>query len=300
MTPWQLLPHPWKDAVGLLSPFQSESLEEMRFRVGRPVMLYGNHWVEELTGPQIPRTVSRGECERILDILVEHSLYAHLDELRQGYVTLPGGHRMGIAGRAVLAQNEIQTITDISGLNIRIARDVVGAAQDMYHRLTHLGLAHGSLLLAAPPRAGKTTIIRDYVRVLSNDGLRVVVVDERDEISGQAPGDNGYDLGLHTDVLQRWPKAEGIHAAVRTLGPDVVVVDELGTQNDLEAVRFAQHAGVRVAATIHASHREDLLVNPWLKPLLDEGVFTAVIFLSRRQGPATVEDIWDTGAVVAL
>ncbi len=289
MEAWQYLPNPWREAIENLPRDYFATLEEIRFRIHRPVYLYGPGGCRAL----LQEPVSPQQLEQVLWVLADHSMYARGDELRQGFLTLKGGHRVGIAGRAVVEDGRVTTLTQISGLNIRIARAVQGPGRALWERLQAAGIELGGVLLVSPPRAGKTTLLRDLVRVLSDQGRRVVVVDERSEIAGLGgAGISGHDLGLHTDVLDGWPKVQGIEVAIRTLGPDLVAVDELGGPKDLEAVWKARHSGVGVLATMHGDSRQDLLVRSEFRQVLLEGAFDAVLTLSANPAPGTVREVW--------
>lgn len=292
MEAWQYLPNPWREAIQNLPRDDFATLEEIRFRIHRPVYLYGTGWCRSL----LQEPVSPQQLEQVLGVLAEHSLYARGDELRQGFLTLKGGHRVGIAGRAVVQEGRVTTLTQITGLNIRIARAVQGPGHRVWERLQAAGVELGGVLLVSPPRAGKTTLLRDLVRVLSGQGRRVVVVDERSEIAGLGgTGIFGHDLGIHTDVLDGWPKVQGIEAAIRTLGPDLVAVDELGSPKDLEAVWQARHSGVGVLATMHGESRQDLMIRPEYRTVLVEGAFDAVLTLSADPAPGTLRELWIPG-----
>ena len=294
MEPWLYLPpHPWRDAIAELDPGVLRRLEEIRFRVDVPVMLYTDASWMPLCYQGVPVISGADDIRRILSILVDHSLYARMEELRQGYITLPGGHRVGVAGRAVWQDGRIVTQTEITGLNIRYAHDISGIAASLIERLRKWGVEGNSWLIAAPPRAGKTTLLRDLARWFSRDGCRVVVVDERSEIAGASAGHRGFDLGHHVDVLQGWSKPEGIITAIRTLGPDLIVVDELGGNDDLAALLQARHAGVEVIGTLHA---RDVTAerNPRLEQLWESQLFDAVVFLGRNPGPGSVRTIWNS------
>ncbi|MDA8205117.1 MAG: ATPase, T2SS/T4P/T4SS family [Thermaerobacter sp.] len=292
MQPWQYLPNPWRQALEDFPGQRSASLEEIRFRLDRPVCLYGAGWHDVLTHPGLPQVVTADQLEQIVSVLVDHSLYARADELRQGFLTLAGGHRVGIAGRAVVEGGRVVTVSRVSGLNMRIGRHIRGPAEALIELLRKRGLG-GSWLLASPPRAGKTTLLRDLVFCLSNEARRVVVVDERSEVAGcGGTGIFGFDVGCHTDVLDAWPKPEGVETALRTLGPDIIAVDELGGEADLAAIIHARYSGVDVLATVHARSREDLFRRPAFAGVLRQGAFDAVVFLSSNPVPGTVDDVW--------
>ncbi len=293
MGPWQYLPNPWRQALMDLPRDRSATLEEIRFRIGRPVYLYGTGWTSPLSHAEAPAAISAAEIERVIEVLADHSLYARADEMRQGYITLPGGHRVGIAARAVVDGGRVVTIRQITGLNMRVGRAVKGPGEQLLDLLAARSVEDGSWLLVSPPRGGKTTLLRDVVRILSDRGRRVVVIDERSEVAGfGGAGGFGHDLGAHTDVLDGWPKADGIEAALRTLGPDVIAVDELGEGRDLEAVWRARYSGVDVLATVHARSLEEVKARPSYRPLLARDGFSAAVVLAARPVPGTIRQLW--------
>lgn len=289
MEPWQFLPNPWRRQLEGLSISLVRSLEEVRFRVGRPVYLYGQDWTKPLSS----EAVDSKEMERVLSILVEHSLYARVDQLSQGFITLPGGHRVGIAGQAVMDHGRVHTVRNIGGLNIRFARAVIGIGDQVLAALSQAGCSGRSLLIVSAPRCGKTTVLRDLVRIMSNQGQRTVIIDERSEIAGLGgSGIPTYDLGLHTDVLDGWPKPEGLAIALRTLGPDLVAVDELGPSADYRGIFKARFSGVDVMATVHAENIREMMARREIFKLMKHQALDAVVLLSRRNGPATIEGVY--------
>lgn len=280
---------PWAGWLEALDPRRAASLEEVRVRVGRPLALYGADWAGWL-GPQgiaahpdgLP-VWTAAALQGVVERLADRSLYARETELAEGFLTLPGGHRVGLAGRAVLSGDRVQTTRDWTGLNLRISRAVPGAADPL---LAAWGAGKPpSALLAGPPRGGKTTVLRDAVRQLSERGVKVVVVDSRRELAG---GPDGFDLGPHTDVLDGWPKAAGIEAAVRVLAPDLVAVDEVARAAEWRALAWARRSGVAVLATVHAG---DAAGRPadrdgWVRRA--GGVFDWLVWLSRPGGGLAV------------
>ncbi|MCY0863561.1 MAG: ATPase, T2SS/T4P/T4SS family [Sulfobacillus sp.] len=286
--PWQWLPNPWRQALMGLPHELQTSLEEVRFRLGRPVVLYGGHGWQPLVAPKVPECVTQADLNRIVDILADFSLYARLEELRQGFLTLPGGHRVGLAGYAVGDGGQIATLRTVTGLNFRRARAFTDIGLSV---MEAVGSPFGSWLLAGPPRSGKTTFLRDLIRLWSNRGLRVVVIDERLEIAGGSQSEGfSFDLGLHTDVLEAWPKLAGISVAIRTLGPDVIAVDEIGSVDELAAVSRARQTGVTVLATVHARDWRDLEMRPEWQPFWS--AWDAVIGVSPHDAPR----VWWTHA----
>lgn len=296
-----LLPQRFRRWVETLSSERLGSLEEVRFRLGRPVAVYGHDWwgfvgPDGLAGPgAVPPVVTSADLDLLIDTLGARSLYSREHELAQGYLTLPGGHRAGIAGRAVLTDGRVSTVSDWCGVNVRVARAVKGVALTVVRAVVTGPGRYPSVLLIGPPRSGKTTVLRDGVRLLSDAGARTVVVDTRSEIGGGS-GAAAHDLGTHTDVLDRWPRVEGLEAAIRALGPDLVAVDEIGGADDARAIRRARRSGVGIWATAHAENWEDVAAHPVLGELVGQRTFDAVVQLVRKDRPGQVAEIWRGGA----
>lgn len=275
-------------------------LEELRIRAAQPLQLYGGGRDRLLyaTGGRPAATFM--DCEEIFERMCGHSIYAWEDEIRNGFITLPGGYRAGICGHAVRgAQGHIQSLRDISAINIRIARAVEGAADDLLPLLLHTdGTPYSTLLLSAPGM-GKTTLLRDVVRQLSYGyggarAAKVCVVDERMELAGSVRGLAQYDIGPRTDVLSGCAKPEGIRMAVRTLSPEVIATDELGTLEDAQAVQDAAFCGVRTVATAHVEHVDALRKRMPLAGLLASGAIERVVEIGRiGERPGRVRGVYD-------
>ncbi|MCL1789800.1 MAG: stage III sporulation protein AA [Peptococcaceae bacterium] len=281
----------------------NESVEEIRLRIGCPLLVRGmtrDFFVAgdgRLVEPEAARRVVEADVGQVMERVTLSSMHAAEESLRQGFVTLPGGHRVGVAGEVVLDQGCIRTQKNIAAVNFRIAKD---PCRDIGFLLKQISNGRGfdHTLIVSPPRAGKTTLLRLLVKGLSN-GVpevalpphRVGVVDERSEIAGMWLGTAAYDLGWRTDVLDKCPKKLGIEMLVRTMSPDVIAVDELGGAGEAEAVREAARCGVKMLATCHGESLDDVAVRSVMQPLLDRGVFRRVVVLSRRRGPGTLEKV---------
>lgn len=208
---------------------------------------------------------------------------------------------MGLAGQVILQGNDIKMMKDFSGICFRVAREVINCAQTLLAQIctgSH-GTAVNTLIIS-PPRCGKTTVLRDLARLLSlgsklSRGQNVVIVDERSEIAGCYRGVPQLDVGPRTDVLDSCPKALGMMMAIRSLSPQVIITDEIGSRQDLQAINDCVNAGVAVITSIHAENLEDVKKRPLLNELLNSGVFKTLVVLSRRNGPGRVEEIirWD-------
>lgn len=267
-------------------------LEEIRFRIGRPVMLYGHnsHWFLSGNGGETniethAKISSAVEINDLATTFCSSSIYAYLNDLKDGFITLCGGHRVGFAGKVVIKNGEISNITDVSSLNLRIARAFPGCAITIAkHIFTNKHLQNA--LLISPPQCGKTTFLRDLARIFSSTH-KVVIVDERSEIAGSFCGTPQFDIGIQTDVLDRFPKAAGMILAIRSLSPDLLITDELGNQEDAEALQSAANAGCHVIASIHGGSIEDVeLTHPGLLKFFD-----TVILLGRKDNLPAVLSI---------
>lgn len=291
-----LLPPGVKSVLSKLPAEITLRLEEIRIREGRPLeILYGGkHGFPDSHGrlaasPVQAYVPGREECTRLLDLLTRHSLYSYEEELRRGYITVAGGHRIGLAGRAILEGGKVKLLKDVTSFNIRYARQVKGCGTKVLPLLLdrESDTIHHTLVLS-PPQQGKTTLIRDLVRLLSEGtrelpgGRKVGVVDERSEIAACVRGVPTFDLGPRTDVLDGCPKAEGMMMMIRSMSPEILVVDEIGTVQDAEAVWEAMNAGIRVIATAHGRDLAEGSGRPALRRLLQEGIFTRLVQLSRQ------------------
>lgn len=279
--------------------------EEIRLRVGRPLAIHwtgGESFLNEkshISSIRDAYLISREDLDKTLELISSHSLYAYEEELRQGYLTIPGGHRVGLAGRAVLEGGRVRILRDIGSLNFRIARQVKGAGERVLPFLVErrLGRIMQSLIIS-PPQGGKTTLLRDLARLISNgvgilnyNGQKVGIVDERSEIAGCFRGVPQLDVGLRTDVLDACPKAQGIMMMLRSLSPQVIITDEIGREEDVGAIEEAVHAGVSVIASVHGSNLDEILQRPILGNMLEKNYFERLVFLSNNKGPGTLEMI---------
>lgn len=293
----QVLPALSSRICGVLSGLDSNltgDITEIRLRCGQPVVCTtadGPVFLP-LTGGicRLPRPgllyAQREDLEETFRRICEYSVYTHEKEVSQGFVTLRGGHRAGICGRAVIEDGQVRSIQEICAVNIRIAREVKDAAAPLLQGMQAAGglrVLREGLLLAGPPGSGKTTLLRDLVRRLSSGALgtplRITVVDERGEIGAVWEGIPQNDLGLCTDILTGCPKALGIEMAVRSMSPEIVAFDELGTREEAEAVSRCLHAGAAALATIHADSPGALARRPQALQLFRSGAVNRVAFL---------------------
>ena len=285
-------------------PVHIGRLQEIRLRAGRPLMiLYDNK--EYLAGPEgniVTESseayhVSAQEIQETMTYLSHYSIYAYEEEIRQGFLTIQGGHRVGIAGKVLSDGNGIRSIRPITFLNVRLAHEVRGCADELMPWLYEEGRPCSTLILS-PPGCGKTTMLRDVIRQFSNGcgqeaGRRVGVVDERSEIGGAYQGVPQNDLGIRTDLLDCCPKAEGMMMLIRSMSPEVVAVDEIGDYGDIKAIESVLNCGCRLIATVHGSSVEDIEKKPLLQKMVKEHVFDRYIILSGKKKIGSVWGIFD-------
>ena len=233
----------------------------------------------------------------ILETCSRHSLYAYEREISQGFLTISGGHRVGIAGKAVVEDGHVRTVRDLSSLNIRVAHEVKGCAKNVLPYLMD-GETFLDTLLISPTGAGKTTLLRDLIRELScggtwGAGKNVSVVDERSEIAACFGGIAQCDLGPRTDVMDGCPKSEGMLMMLRSMAPQVLAVDEAGGEGEILAMKYGMNCGCRILATVHGADVGDIMKRPAWRELAEAKVFSRYVVLSGVPGPGTIVGIYD-------
>lgn len=271
---------------------KSDKLQEIRLCVNQPARVLLEH--EEFflcrTG-ELSKIIgnsswyiSISEMEAILDHICSYSRYAYEEEIGQGFITVPGGHRVGLSGQVILGEDaKVKNIKYIRCMNIRIAHEVKGAADTLIPLIYENGRLCNTLLVA-PPGCGKTTMLRDLIRQISDgsswaEGRQVAVVDERSEIAGSFMGIPGNDMGIRTDVLDGCPKVQGMMMLLRSMAPQVIAVDEVGGKEDRQAIQNILRCGCNVIATMHGSSMEEVKSRG-----IDESMFERFAFLGKRKG----------------
>lgn len=275
-----------------------DKLYEIRLRVGRPLFLTYDGGECFLRKPgQEQYLVTTEDLKETLEYVTGYSLYAYEDEIRQGFISVQGGHRVGVTGKVVLDRGRIMGMKYISCINVRLSHQIPGCADAvMPYIQSRNHISH--TLIISPPRCGKTTLLRDVIRQLSNGregipGVTVGVVDERSELAGSWQGVPQNDLGMRTDILDACPKAEGMQMLVRSMSPDVVAVDELGREEDFRAVESVIHCGCRLIATAHGNSVEDILNQPFFQKLKKMEIFEKYIVLGDRKQIGIIKGIYD-------
>lgn len=264
-----------------------DKLQEIRLRVNRPLIFQIGE-KEEITSYYTSAEDVKGLMQKISN----YSIYAFQEQLKQGYITLKGGHRVGICGSFVLENNTIKTIKDVGSANIRISNEIIDCSKKVMPYVMNKNDVQNTIIIS-PPRCGKTTIIRDIARNLSYRGKKVCVIDERSEIAGCYLGVPQMTLGIRTDVLDNCPKSEGINMAIRTMSPQVIICDEIGTVKDVESILMALNSGVCIIATLHGYSIEDYFHRAVFKELVENKVFNVGIVLSANNGAGTIEYVYD-------
>ncbi|MCF6094457.1 stage III sporulation protein AA [Microaerobacter geothermalis] len=302
----RILPASVRQLIQTLPTEVLVELEEIRIRVQKPLEVIWNGRSEFIT-PSGKLTshseegfkVNPEDCIKLMNLISNHSLYTLEEELKRGYITIPGGHRIGISGKVILQGGGIHHIKEITSFNIRFAREKVGAASKLLPYLFE-NRSLRSTLIISPPQCGKTTLLRDLVRQLSYGSIerhissyKIGLVDERSEIAGCVMGIPQKDVGPRTDVLDGCPKAEGMMMMIRSMSPDILVADEIGRKEDVYALQEALHAGVKILTTAHGTDIDEVARRPTLSQMIQQRFFERYVILSRKKGPGTIHAVYD-------
>jgi len=277
-----LLPQRLRQAVLSLEETVQAQTEEIRLRAGRPLSLV----LHSGEYPLSAAVVRQADLEHMLDLVTEYSRYTAEDTMRQGFLTARGGFRLGLCGSMVMERGEIRAVRELSSLALRIPREKKGIAQPLLEQLSPEGTGRmGGILVSAPPGGGKTTLLRDMVRCLSDCyGQRVALVDERGELAAVYRGEAQLDVGQRTDVMTGCPKARAIDALLRAMNPQVIAVDEVVLSADVQAMLRAAHSGVTLLGSIHGDSLVQLRGKPLFAAMLSTGIFQHLVQISMEKG----------------
>lgn len=285
----RLFPEPIRQAIDYSIRKRWMLLQEIRVRLAQPIELIFDENVERLH-----TKITKQDCLYMINQLSEFSLYRMEEELREGFITIEGGHRVGLAGKVNTLNGAVKAIQYITFFNIRIAKAHEGVATSIMPYIYER--KYLNTIFIGPPQTGKTTLIRDVTRLISSGwghvhAQKVGVIDERSEIAGSIQGMPQHNIGLRTDVMDSCPKAEGMMMLIRSMSPNVIVVDEIGHATDVEALLEAIHAGITIICTVHGSSIEDLKKRPSLQPLFQQDIFHRAIILKPNDKPGSVQNI---------
>ena len=264
------------------NPQIATELQEIRIRVDKPIIL-------KLREKDIilQYNILQTEILQIVERLCENSIYAYKNQICEGFITIKGGHRVGLTGSSVIENGKITNIKYISSLNIRIAREVKNCSTRILREIIDIeNKTIYNSIIVAPPGRGKTTILRDIIRRLS-DGIEEInfrgktcgVVDERGEIAAMYKGTPQNDVGIRTDIIENVSKNKGIHMLIRTMAPEIIACDEIGSKEDVEAIHYALYSGVKGIFTMHGKNVEDIKNNKQIYELIENREIQKIIFL---------------------
>ena len=288
----EYLPDNLRRALEMLDGFHKERISEVRIKNGGYVSVYSDklYFLSEngrlLQNTKGALSILSDAFYETVDKMTKRSLYAVQNELRHGFLILEGGHRVGVCGRTLIENGRVCQLGEVSSLNVRISREIKGCADEIVDKITGK-----NTILISPPACGKTTILRDLARLMSERMMKVGISDERGEIASAYKGIPQLDVGANTDVYTNCPKSDGMIMLLRSMSPDVIITDEVGTNDDEEAIFQVINAGVKVVCSAHGYGVEDLERRGLLAELLKKNIFERVVILSRRNGPGTIERI---------
>lgn len=290
-----------------------KKLTEIRLRADKPILINYNtceyfisNYSELSDLIEDAYVICEEEIKELVQYVCNYSVYAHEEDIKQGFITIVGGHRIGLAGKVVIEGDRIKNIKNISCVNIRVSHQVIGCARKIMPYIydeENNNIFH--TLIVSPPMGGKTTLLRDIIRIISNESgmkssITVGLVDERSEIAACYNGIPQNDIGIRTDIMDCCPKAEGMLMLLRSMSPKVIAVDEIGARKDIEAIEYVINCGCKLLATVHGNSVEDIRSKPLLGRLVRERIFERYIILNNYRNIGNVKEIFDMRGNILL
>lgn len=270
-------------------------LEEIRIRIGQPIIFHmeNEEWYLKEGEERLDKRsegayrATKEDIRNMVKFISSYSLYAYEDEMKRGFITIQGGHRIGVAGQVVMEEGKILSLTNIYFLNIRVAREKRGCAKEIVPYLIHRNSIYNTLFVS-PPGVGKTTYLRDVIRILSSGterlhGMKVSIIDERSEIAACKQGIPQNDVGPRSDVLDGCLKSFGMLLMLRSMAPQVIAVDEIGSREDCSAMEQAIYSGSKILGTVHAYDMKELSQKKYLKQMIEQQMFGRIVLLEKGE-----------------
>lgn len=295
---------PVKAVLECCKNFIEDSVTDIHLRLDRPIALTskGKNYYIKNDGSLLNKisdkavVISKADLTETFNKICRYSVYSVQRELISGFVTITGGHRAGICGTAVMNSDSIVNIRDISSINLRISKEIIGCGEKL---ISSVNNTQNGIIICGEPCSGKTTILRDVARYISKiENKTVSLIDERGELAASLNGENQNDVGL-CDVFSAYPKHKAVEQALRCMSPDYIICDEVGTSADVKAIEACANSGVSVIATLHCSNINELKNKPNANSLLKTGAFESVVFLDSRQNVGKIREIIKVGDLLA-
>ena len=274
---------------------EENTLEEIRIRIGQPIIFHmeNEEWYLKEEEERLDKRsegayrATKEDIRNMVKFISSYSLYAYEDEMKRGFITIQGGHRIGVAGQVVMEAGKILSLTNIYFLNIRVAREKRGCAKEIVPYLIHRNSIYNTLFVS-PPGVGKTTYLRDVIRILSSGterlhGMKVSIIDERSEIAACKQGIPQNDVGPRSDVLDGCLKSFGMLLMLRSMAPQVIAVDEIGSREDCSAMEQAIYSGSKILGTVHAYDMKELSQKKYLKQMIEQQMFGRIVLLEKGE-----------------